>query len=314
VPQPTSSPFRHDALLYADDATYLEGTLPFIRTGLASDERILVAVGADKIRLLRSALGDDAEGVRFADMAHLGANPARIIPAWLQFAGERRNGVATPVRGIGEPIWAGRSDAELVECQRHEALLNLAFADATDFHLLCPYDTTALGPDVIEEAHASHPRVVEDGIERESAGCLALEAIAVPFDVALPDPPAGATGLCFVSGTLAAARRFVAGRAAGAGLGEDRVADLVLAVGEIAGNSLRHGGGEGVLRIWDDGEAVVAEIADRGRIADPLVGRVRPAAAQIGGWGMWIANQLCDLVQVRSHDAGTIVRLHMRLG
>jgi anti-sigma regulatory factor (Ser/Thr protein kinase) len=307
----TTTPFRHDALLYADDAAFLEGTVPFLRTGLAAGERILVAVGAEKIRLLRGVLGDDADGVKFADMAQLGANPARIIPAWLEFAGDRGSD-PTSVRGIGEPIWAGRSDAELVECQRHEALLNLAFADATAFHLLCPYDTTALGPDVITEAHASHPRVVEDGVERESAGCLGLEAIAVPFDAALPDAPTGATGLCFAPGTLGAARRFAAGRAAAAGLDEDRVADLVLAVGEIAGNSLRHGGGEGALRVWEDGDALVAEITDRGRIADPLVGRVRPAAAQVGGWGMWIANQLCDLVQVRSYAGGSVVRLHMR--
>ena len=66
------------------------------------------------------------------------------------------------LRGIGEPIWADRSPDELVECQRHEALLNLAFADAGDFWLLCPYDVDALDPDVIAEAHHSHPAVVAD--------------------------------------------------------------------------------------------------------------------------------------------------------
>jgi hypothetical protein len=29
---------------------------------------------------------------------------------------------------------------------------------------------------------------------------------------------------------------------------------------------------------------------------------------------MWLANQTCDLVQVRTFAAGTVVRLHMRLG
>ena len=47
------------------------------------------------------------------------------------------------MRGIGEPIWADRSPTELIECQCHEALLNVAFAAAGDFHLICPYDTDA---------------------------------------------------------------------------------------------------------------------------------------------------------------------------
>jgi hypothetical protein len=61
------------------------------------------------------------------------------------------------VRGIGEPIDAQREPDELVECQRHEALLNLAFGKAESFWLLCPYSTEALPAPVIEEARRSHP-------------------------------------------------------------------------------------------------------------------------------------------------------------
>ena len=46
---------------------------------------------------------------------------------------------------------------------------------------------------------------------------------------------------------------------------------------------------------------------------EPLVGRERPAGPA-GGYGLWLANQLCDLVQVRSFPAGSVVRLHMRVG
>ena len=69
----------------------------------------------------------------------------------------RRPAAAAPLRGIGEPIWADRSPAELVECQRHEALLNLAFAGTDGFRLLCPYDAARLDRDVIEEAERTHP-------------------------------------------------------------------------------------------------------------------------------------------------------------
>ena len=82
----------------------------------------------------------------YADMSELGQNPARIIPAWRDFV-DAGDGQASPRRGIGEPIWVGRSDVELIECQRHESLLNVAFDEAPTWWLLCPYDTSAPRPD-----------------------------------------------------------------------------------------------------------------------------------------------------------------------
>ena len=125
-------------MLYDSPETFVDGAAPFIRDAVAAGEPIMVAIGAEKIDLLRSRLGEDADRVVFADMAELGANPARIIPAWQEFVDAN---AGRPMRGIGEPIWADRSPTELVECQCHEALLNVAFADASDFHLICPYDT-----------------------------------------------------------------------------------------------------------------------------------------------------------------------------
>jgi anti-sigma regulatory factor (Ser/Thr protein kinase) len=38
-----------------------------------------------------------------------------------------------------------------------------------------------------------------------------------------------------------------------------------------------------------------------------------PEPGQLGGRGLWLANQLCDLVQIRCSPAGATVRLRMRL-
>jgi len=65
-----------------------------------------------------------------------------------------------------------------------------------------------------------------------------------------------------------------------------------------------------VLHAWQDSRAVVLEVSDAGVIEDPLVGRVRADAWSESGRGLWMANRLCDLVQVRSSDNGTRVRLH----
>ena len=87
----------------------------------------------------------------------------------------------------------------------------------------------------------------------------------------------------------------------------------MLCVNEIAANSLLHGGGSGVLRVWAEPSTLICEVADSGTIADPLVGRQSPSLERVGGRGLWLANQLCDLVQIRSGAAGTVVRLHVRL-
>ena len=84
---------------------------------------------------------------------------------------------------------------------------------------------------------------------------------------------------------------------------------VVLVVSELATNSIVYGGGRGVLRLWREGAAVVCETRDRGQITDPLVGRRRPAPPVSGKAGLWIANQLADLLQIRSSPGfGTVVR------
>jgi anti-sigma regulatory factor (Ser/Thr protein kinase) len=303
--------FAHEALLYAGADEFVAATASFIREGVEAGEPVLVVVGAGKIARLREELNGHGDGVLFADMADVGANPARIIPAWQAFVAEHLRD-DRPVRGIGEPIWAGRSRDEVVECQRHESLLNLAFADAPAWRLLCPYDTSALDDAVIAEALRSHPIVVRSGRRVASDQYRGLGGPARPFDLPLPEPPFDTVELPFDGAHLAGSRQFVTRRAVDAGLSSGQTHDLVLAVNEILTNSIRHGGGGGTLRMWQDDGRIVCEVEDRGQITDPLVDRRRPDPNQPGGRGLWMANQLCDLVQLRSPGNGTVVRLHMR--
>lgn len=77
---------------------------------------------------------------------------------------------------------------------------------------------------------------------------------------------------------------------------------------------MRHGGGRGTLRIWQEPARLYCQVDDDGRITNPLVGRLRPDPDQLGGRGLWLANQACDLVQIRSTEAGTSVRVHIKTG
>ncbi len=302
--------FQHEALLYAGDEDYLAATVAFVTEGVAMGEPVMVAVPEPRLSAMRDALGDDARQVTFADMAVLGANPAHIIPVWRDFLDHNGHGLR-PVRGIGEPIWAGRGPDELVECQRHESLLNVAFAGSGPWRLLCPYDTSALDPAVVDEARHSHPLLTERGARRTSGDCRDLDAMGRTFDGPLPLPPASTRTVAFGMVTLSSVRRFVAVMAVEFGLRSPRLDDLALSVHEMAGNSVRHGGGSGVVRGWYDAERIVFEVSDTGRVVDPLAGRQRPALDCDHGRGLWMANQLCDLVQLRTYEWGTVVRLHM---
>jgi hypothetical protein len=65
------------------------------------------------------------------------------------------------------------------------------------------------------------------------------------------------------------------------------------------------------VRLWRSGGSVVGEVVASGRIDDPLAGRRRPAASAPDGRGLWIINQLCDLVELRSRGLRTTLRMHM---
>jgi anti-sigma regulatory factor (Ser/Thr protein kinase) len=112
---------------------------------------------------------------------------------------------------------------------------------------------------------------------------------------------------------LRAVRRFVDEHAASMGLDPASRADLVLAASEIATNGVRHGGGWGVVRMWRDADSVVCDFRDSGRIEEPLAGRQRPSSAQTSGYGLWLANQLCDLVQIRTGPSDSNVRLTLAI-
>jgi anti-sigma regulatory factor (Ser/Thr protein kinase) len=112
---------------------------------------------------------------------------------------------------------------------------------------------------------------------------------------------------------LAAVRAVVYRYAITAGLPESRAIDLVLAVSEVAANTVRHAKSPGSLKIWYDSEEIVCQVQDEGMIADPLAGRRRPSLEAMGGHGLWIVNQVCDEVETRSDETGTTIRLHMQL-
>jgi anti-sigma regulatory factor (Ser/Thr protein kinase) len=99
-----------------------------------------------------------------------------------------------------------------------------------------------------------------------------------------------------------------------AGLRDARVVDFVIAVSEVAANTVRHARSQGTMEIWYDASEIVCEIHDGGVISDPSsVGRQPPSADADGGHGLWLVHEVCDRVELHSDETGTTVRMHMTL-
>ncbi len=296
---------RHEALFYSDAGEFLSGVCAFLEEGLVAGETVMAAVPGPRLELLRERFG---EAVRYVDMTELGRNPGRIIPAvrdWLEGHG------AGDARFVGEPIWPGRSASEAAEGLRHEALLNLAFAD-DQVAILCPYDVNALDAGVVSDTELTHPVVGFCGHMTDSARYADPEVVYAAADRLLPTPTSPVSRMT-VTSDVAEVRRFVAEYALLAALSDERSFDLQFAVNEAAVNTLLHGDGLGVLSMWREVDELVCEITDGGLISDPLIGRRRPPVDQANGRGLWMINQLCDLVELRPSAGGTTLRLHMSL-
>jgi anti-sigma regulatory factor (Ser/Thr protein kinase) len=293
--------FRHDAFSYDSLDGYVTSVTDFVRAGLAEDAAVLVIVPKARLDAVRDALGADGREVGFVDMVKAGRNPARLIPLWSDLL-DRNEG--RRCRGVGEPVHEDRGASAIAECHQHETLLNTAFT-ATDWRLLCPYAAAQPEP-VLARALANHPWWTGEpnaGFDGHDGGTLTQP---------LPEPFGPTTFVRFDLDSVTGVRENVAGKARRFGLDADAVERFALAVHEVMVNSVDHGGGGGMVRLWTEGNDVVCEVRDEGVITDPLVGRRRPTLAQPRGRGMWMVNQLCDLVQVRSSAAfGTVVRLRV---
>ncbi|WP_414938269.1 anti-sigma factor RsbA family regulatory protein [Amycolatopsis sp. cmx-11-51] len=303
-------PFVHPALFYQSPDDYLAGTIPFIRQGLRAGEPVAVSVPGPNLELLRAALGRDAEQVRMLDMTKEGRNPGRIIPGVLRAFADTHP--TRRVRIIGEPIWADRSELEYPACAQHEALINLAFT-GREVTILCPYDTTRLDARTLADAETTHPVLVDTAGERTST-VYDPDRIITGYNTPLPEPvaPDTVTAIDAVTGdaaSLSQARAFTREQAQRAGFAPDRIGEVELAVAELLGNSIDHGGGQGRLRIWREEDRLVCETHDAGHLTDPLAGRHPAPPGQLRGRGLLLVNHLADLVRIHTGPRGTTIRV-----
>jgi len=307
TPAPAAPGFVHMFYPYTGEQQYLSGTLAYIQHARRAGGAVVVAAPEERRAVLGAHLGAD-DGVTFVDTAALGRNPGLLIPLWQDWIGQLA--VAGEVHGINESVWSGHDRAQQGELRYQEWLLNLAFARAPAWSLMCPVDTTGQQADAIAALARCHP-LVWSGDEYTPSSDYTADVYA--FEQ-MPEPPEPYEQMAYSVGDLHAVREKTTRWALASGLPTSRAREFTLAVSEVATNSIRYGGGSGTLRLWAQDTALVCELRDAGVITDPLVGRIRPPQSQLGGRGLWFVNQLCDLVEIRSAPGkGTCIRLWMEL-
>jgi hypothetical protein len=279
----------------------------FVRDGLEAGEPVLVALTPEHTDWLQEALGEQAEQAEFVGMADVGRNPARIIPTMTQFL-NKSVGRSRPARGIGEPIWPGRRAEELVECQLHEALLNIAVDPEVPFWLICPYDAETLSPTVVDEAHRSHPVIIGSASYRGSS-CYTGRAHAASMFSSELSPPRGAPrATVFTAHTVGRLFSYLKLELYVSGLGVDEAATLATAIQLLATSSISRGATTGAVSIWNQPDALICEVTDDAIVDDVMLGRYASLDEEYAGF--WHVHDLGDLVQVRSSSTGTKVRIH----
>jgi anti-sigma regulatory factor (Ser/Thr protein kinase) len=303
IPQEVSG-FHHEALPYGADTSLVDQVSRFLGPALDKGEPVLIATKAESLSSLEEAFHGHAL-LDLAPIEEVGRNPGRLIWLWQDFLD--RNGAAErTVWGIGEPIYVGRDPLEIEESELYEQLVNGAFTEPQfTLHLGCPYDTASLPSDVVDDLASSHP-FIGNGVESQANSRFQADGHA---DRQLSSAPIKDDAFVpFTKDGLGEMRRELAEAARRFGVEEERIPDLVLAVNEIATNSILYAG-TGSLGLWQTSGRLVCEVRDLGYIEDPLVGRRRPKTTEERGRGIWFAHQVADLVQMRSTPLGTTVRI-----
>lgn len=298
---------RHDVVLYtAPDelAQQLVGLL----APVLGDGGPVVAVLDDETRAeVRRGLGADADRVEFPDPAAVHRFPPfTVAMQWARLSRKARG-------ATGRATVVGQHVADLPGCggtywARLDIGLNVAVA-GLPITVLCAYRADH---EELDRVHATHPQLTTGN------GFVDSESYRQPADVVIefpaPAPPdlgPPTAELPFTAAELTELRGLVAEVGDRAHVGSGRIADLVLAVNEISSNSVEHGPGHGHLRMWAGGDGVTAEVADPGITNLMFPGMVAPATDGLRGRGLWLASELCDVLQVWSDGAGTVVRLGM---
>jgi anti-sigma regulatory factor (Ser/Thr protein kinase) len=298
----------HQALLYETSDQFLSSAVPFVSEGLHRGDTVIAVTTDANAELLRQNLNGSSDTVTFIEASRWYDAPGRTLAAYHQHAQSLHQ---ETLRVIGEPIWTGLDPLETSEWGRYESIVNVSLATAPA-RIMCGYDRRSLPAAVLDDALRTHPELAVGVESRPSVTYADPAAYYAERNGNVADRPAEGVQQLTIERDLAPMRTFLAEHAPALGLPEARLDDFILAVNEVATNAIRHGGGGAEVALWATERRVICEVNDSGTVADRFLGFLRPDPHGERGHGLWIARQLCDLLEIHTGRPGTTVRLHMR--
>ena len=184
--------FRHLAMLYHGRSEYPSVSAPSFSPARHAVTRFLSRSPRRKAQLVRQELGDDPAHMTLADMAELGLNPARIIPAVLSYASQHRGQNRLLYRGADLARPHGPRRYKRQPGMRRSSTWPSATARLL---FLCPYDgvqASGVGPGRCglhaPGRHQGRPGDSERQLPKAAGPSAAMQQRAVPA----ADPRRGA--------------------------------------------------------------------------------------------------------------------------
>ena len=176
---------EHRGFVYDSESHYLATVVPYLREGVLHGDAVLAVTTKSQIRRIRSALGSDAARVDFRSSDGWYRSPMEALKRYRTYLERRLDSGARWTRIVGEPIWSGRSDSEIEEWVRYEAIINLSLA-SQPATIICPYDMRSLAPGIVVAAHRTHPEFANGTNVTLSSAYRQPETFLLPREHVLP--------------------------------------------------------------------------------------------------------------------------------
>lgn len=292
--------------VYRSSDELAQSLAPVLRAHLEAGQRVVVNIRGEQIAPLSATLGDAAGRIEWTDTYAWVPHPARRLHAIEELIEKQRSPASQGVLFVGECAWPRSPVALVREWERFDVVLSETLTGAPA-SMLCLYDASMLAPSIIERARLTHP---QHGCGRTIANprftdtVNALNGLA-PQDLEVPER---APRLSHVK-EARAARVFVSECLKHTDLRYDQRDDLVVVTSELVANSLKATADEISVAVWESDDGVAVQVDDDGQgINDPFAGYHRPVREATSGRGLWMARQLCDVIEISSRPHRTAVR------
>jgi anti-sigma regulatory factor (Ser/Thr protein kinase) len=296
---------RHSLFVYDDDDRMVEKMAPFLRSGLADGERVVVVLDRRKWERLAGALGSDADKALYIERDTFYTRPEAALAG---YDGTLRRFVrdgASAIRVFGElPRCA--TDAQCNLWLTYEAILNRAF-EHHPVWVMCGYDTREVPGPLLDGALDTHPEVLTEDWGRSPHYHEPEEVVRsrTPTPAPLAD-----LHMLPLDGGPRGFREVLSAELEAAAVSELEAGNMLVAAEEVLANAQRHGGETLSVQVGRVGDRFVCEVSDDGPgIDDPLAGFLPPRPGHAEGAGLWVARQLTRQLELVPSPQGASVRL-----